>query len=142
VPSPIYLTEEIRRIEQQAAGATPPLMERAGTAAAALAARLVSDERKDVLVLAGPGNNGGDARILAERLREQFFRITLVTRPDELPSTARWSLVVDGLFGIGLTRPIEGDYARLVDYVNRQTCPVLGLDVPCGLVSDPGRVRG
>jgi hydroxyethylthiazole kinase-like uncharacterized protein yjeF len=135
-------TDEIRRIVQQAAGAPPPIMERAGTAAAALAARLVSDERKDVLVLAGPGNNGGDARIVAERLREQFFRITLVTRPDELPSTARWSLVVDGLFGIGLTRAIEGDYARLVDYVNRQTCPVLALDIPSGLDSDTGSVRG
>jgi hydroxyethylthiazole kinase-like uncharacterized protein yjeF len=142
VPGAIYLTEEIRRIEEQAGQAAPPLMERAGAAAAELAARLVSDERKDVLVLAGPGNNGGDARIAAARLREQFFRVTLVSRPEELPATARWSLVVDGLFGIGLARDIEGDYAQLVDYVNRQSCPVLALDIPSGLDSDTGRVRG
>ncbi len=142
MPSPICLTEDIRRIEAKAAGTAPPLMERAGAAAAELAARLVSDERKDVLVLAGPGNNGGDARIAAARLREQFFRVTLVTRPEELPAQARWSLVIDGLFGIGLTRDIEGDYARLVEYANRQRCPVLALDIPSGLDSDTGRIRG
>ncbi|HEX7052332.1 MAG TPA: NAD(P)H-hydrate dehydratase [Burkholderiales bacterium] len=142
MPSPICLTEEIRRIEENAARTTPPLMERAGAAAAELAARLVSDERKDVLVLAGPGNNGGDARIAAARLREQFFRVTLAANPGELPAMARWSLVIDGLFGIGLARDLEGDYARLVDYVNRQRCPVLALDIPSGLDSDTGRVRG
>ena len=142
VPTPIYLTEEIRRLEEKSAQAAPPLMQRAGAAAAELAARLVSDERKDVLVLAGPGNNGGDARIAAARLREQFFRVTIVTRPDELPPAARWSLVIDGLFGIGLARDIDGDYARLVDYVNQQRCPVLALDIPSGLDSDTGRVRG
>ena len=142
MPSPICLTEEIRRIEAQAAGAAPPLMERAGAAAAELAARLVPDERKDVLVLAGPGNNGGDARIAAARLREQFYRVTVATRPEELATQARWSLVIDGLFGIGLARDVEGDYARLVDYVNRQRCPVLALDIPSGLDSDTGRIRG
>ena len=116
-------------------------MERAGAAAAELAARLAS-ERKDVLVLAGPGNNGGDARIAAERLREQFFRVTMATRPEELPASARWSLVVDGLFGIGLARDIEGGYRRLVEYANEQRCPVLALDIPSGLDSDTGRVRG
>ena len=142
MPSPIYLTEKIRRVERQAANAVPPLMERAGAAAAALAARLVSDERKDVLVLAGPGNNGGDARVVAARLGEQFFRVSVVSRSEELPPAARWSLVVDGLFGIGLARDVEGDYARLVEYASRQACPVLALDIPSGLDSDTGRVRG
>jgi hydroxyethylthiazole kinase-like uncharacterized protein yjeF len=142
VPSPIYLTEDIRRIEREAGETTPPLMERAGAAAAELAARLASPEGKDVLVLAGPGNNGGDARIAAERLRAQFFRVSIVARPEELPAMRRWSLVIDGLFGIGLGRDIEGDYAKLVDYANRQRCPVLALDIPSGLDSDTGRVRG
>lgn len=142
MPSPIYLTEEIRRIEKQAAGATPPLMERAGAAAAELAARLVPDDRKDVLVLAGPGNNGGDAGIAAAKLRERFFRVTLVHGPEELPPSAPWSLVIDGLFGIGLARDVEGDAARLIDYANAQRCPVLALDVPSGLDADTGRVRG
>src|SRR5437868_2823504 len=119
----------------------PPLMERAGAAAAELAARLASDKQKDILVLAGPGNNGGDAKIVAARLREQFFRITLVDKP-QIPEDKPWALVVDGLFGIGLARELEGDHARLVDYVNRQRCPVLALDIPSGLHSDTGRVMG
>ncbi len=138
---PIYLTSDIRRIEQAAGEVAPPLMERAGTAAAELAATLATDKSKDVLVLAGPGNNGGDARIAAARLKEQFFRVSVVSSPKEL-SEKPWSLVVDGLFGIGLAREVSGDYARLVDYANRQTCPVLALDIPSGIDSDTGRVLG
>src|SRR5947207_11693068 len=116
-------------------------MERAGAAAAALAARLASDKQKDILVLAGPGNNGGDAKIAARLLQERFFRITLLDSA-RLPEEKAWALIVDGLFGIGLARDIEGDYARLVDYVNHQSCPVLALDIPSGLHSDSGRVMG
>jgi hydroxyethylthiazole kinase-like uncharacterized protein yjeF len=141
VPSPIYLTAEIRRIERAMGEATPSLMERAGAAAAELAARLAPDTQKDILVLAGPGNNGGDARIAAERLAERFFRVTIATRPEEIPER-KWALVIDGLFGVGLARDVDGDYARMVDYANRQSCPVLAIDVPSGLDSDTGRVLG
>src|SRR4051812_47490408 len=100
-------------------------MERAGAAAADLAARLASDKQKDILVLAGPGNNGGDAKIVARLLRDRYFRVTLVE--SVVPEDKPWGLIVDGLFGIGLARDIQGDYARLVDYVNQQRCPVLAL---------------
>ena len=139
---PIYLTHDIRRIEEAAKDA--PLMQRAGAAAAELAARLASDTAKDVLVLAGPGNNGGDARIVAEILGQKFFRVTLATAAEAatLPVDKRWGLVVDGLFGIGLPRDIEGDFAKLVSYANAQDCPVLALDIPSGIASDTGRVLG
>src|SRR5688572_8171054 len=117
-------------------------MERAGAAAALLAARLASDKTKDILVLAGPGNNGGDARIVAERLKEQFFRVTLAARRDELPPDRSWALVVDGLFGIGLARAVAGEHAALIEYANAQSCPVLSLDVPSGLEADSGRLLG
>ena len=139
---PVYTTAEIRRIEQAAGDTSPPLMQRAGEAAAELAARLAGERGKDVLVLAGPGNNGGDARIAAERLKAMFFRVTLATSPAELPANARWSLVIDGLFGIGLSRALEGDYAQLAAYASAQPCPVLALDVPSGIESDSGRVLG
>jgi hydroxyethylthiazole kinase-like uncharacterized protein yjeF len=139
---PVYLTHDIRRIEQAAGNASPPLMERAGAAAAELAATLLSDKGKDVLVLAGPGNNGGDARIVSDLLSKRFFRCKTITKSGEIPKDVRWGLVVDGLFGIGLARPIEGDYAKLVDYANAQSCPVLALDTPSGLDSDTGRVLG
>jgi hydroxyethylthiazole kinase-like uncharacterized protein yjeF len=141
VPSPIYLTDDIRRIERDAGTVTPALMERAGAAAAQLASSLASDKQKDVLVLAGPGNNGGDAKITAALLRDRYFRVTLVEEP-QIPADKPWALVIDGLFGIGLARDIEADYARLVDYANRQSCPVLALDIPSGLHSDTGRVMG
>lgn len=139
---PIYTTEDIRRIEQAAGDASPPLMQRAGEAAAELAARLAGGRGKDVLVLAGPGNNGGDARIAAERLQGMFFRVTVAGAPAEVPAGRRWALVIDGLFGIGLARPLEGDYATLADWASAQPCPVLALDVPSGIESDTGRVLG
>ncbi len=138
----IYLAEHIRRIEKEAAGAMPPLMQRAGVAAAELAATLLPDTGKDVLVLAGPGNNGGDARIVARLLQEKFFRVSLVTSFEQIPLNTRWNLVVDGLFGIGLARPIEGAYAKLVAYANAQACPVLALDIPSGLSCDTGQILG
>jgi NAD(P)H-hydrate repair Nnr-like enzyme with NAD(P)H-hydrate epimerase domain len=139
---PIYLTQDIRRIEEAAQDL--PLMQRAGTAAAERAAQLCADTAKDVLVLAGPGNNGGDAKIVAEQLRQKFFRVTLAGAAEaaSLPVDRRWGLVVDGLFGIGLARPVDGEYARLVDYANAQDCPVLALDIPSGIASDTGCVLG
>ena len=142
MPSPIYLSADIRRIEEAAAGSTPPLMQRAGAAAAELAAKLIGDKARDILVLAGPGNNGGDALIAAELLAQRFFRVSVVKRPEELAESKNWGLVIDGLFGIGLTRPVAGDYAKLAEYANQQRCPVLALDVPSGIQSDTGRVLG
>jgi hydroxyethylthiazole kinase-like uncharacterized protein yjeF len=139
---PVYLTQDIRRIEQAAGGVAPPLMERAGAAAAELAGRLCAEGTKDVLVLAGPGNNGGDARVVARLLAERFFRVALAAHPAEVPAGRRWGLVVDGLFGIGLARPIEGDYAGLIGLANAQSCPVLALDMPSGIASDTGEALG
>lgn len=140
MPRPVYLTEDIRRIERAAGDA--PLMERAGAAAAALAATLAGDAAKDILVLAGPGNNGGDAKVVARILKEKFFRTTVVERPEQLPEGKAWNLVVDGLFGIGLSRAIDGGFAKLVDHANAQGCPVLALDIPSGIASDTGAVLG
>ena len=142
MPRRVYLTEEIRRVEQAAGAVSPPLMERAGAAAADLAATLCSDKGKDVLILAGPGNNGGDAMVVARILKERYFRVSVARSFDEIPKDVRWNLVVDGLFGIGLARPIEGEYAKLVDCANAQSCPVLALDIPSGIDSDTGRILG
>jgi hydroxyethylthiazole kinase-like uncharacterized protein yjeF len=141
VHGPIYLTEAIRRMERAAGVAESVLMERAGAAAAELAATLAGDRAKDVLVLAGPGNNGGDARVVAERLKGKFFRVDVVSPGDRIAQKS-WAVVVDGLFGIGLARDIAGEHAALVEYANRQRCPVLALDIPSGLHSDTGRVLG
>jgi hydroxyethylthiazole kinase-like uncharacterized protein yjeF len=140
VPQPIYSTEDIRRIEKIAGDVA--LMERAGNAAAQMAMRLMPEDSKDILVVAGPGNNGGDARIAARQLSESYYRVSVATRVEEIATDKKWGLVIDGLFGIGLARDVAGDYAALIDYMNQCRARVLALDVPSGINADTGRVLG
>ena len=122
----LYRSAGLRRIE--AAHAREPLMQRAGAAAAAWAAELAIQRERPILVLAGPGNNGGDAFEAARLLRERFFATCVVfagnperlpadaagawrrfteaggTTVDRIPDDGHWSLIIDGLFGIGLAR--------------------------------------
>ncbi len=167
---PIYTTADIRSIEtaaRPAAGSSEPqLMARAGLAAAEYARSLVPQDGKEVLVLAGPGNNGGDAFEAAVHLRQWFFRVSLVCPADPaklppdaaaalarwravggevlpaIPADVRWALAIDGLFGIGLTRAPQAPYAELIAQLNALDCTVLALDIPSGLESDTGRAPG
>lgn len=166
--APILLGADLRRIEQEApGGANPaPLMERAGLAAAELARKLAGDSGKPVLILAGPGNNGGDALVVARHLKQWWFRVNVICIGDprrystdaaaalqawrkagggfitEIPPTQDWALIIDGLFGIGLRRDLDGDCAALVEQVNALDAPVLALDIPSGLDADTGRIMG
>ena len=83
--TPILLTADVRAVEQSAAAGdpAPQLMERAGLAAAELAREIAGESGKPVLVLAGPGNNGGDAFVLARHLRERWFNVCVVFAGDE-----------------------------------------------------------
>lgn len=141
-----------------------PLMERAGFAAAEVARTLAGERSGAILVLAGPGNNGGDAFVVARWLREWFFDVTVVfpgtvakLPPDAaaahrafagaggattaaVPIGWHGALIVDGLFGIGLTRPASAEYAALVEWANASAAPILALDVPSGLDADTGTV--
>jgi ADP-dependent NAD(P)H-hydrate dehydratase / NAD(P)H-hydrate epimerase len=160
---PVYRASDVRRIEAAARG--QPLMERAGAAAAGVA-RILGDRGRSILVLAGPGNNGGDAFVVARRLREAQFHVGVVFcgDPASLPGDAadahrffvqtggrtvqdfpaQWhgSLIVDGLFGIGLARPLDGPYASLVDRANASGAPILALDIPSGIDADTGVALG
>ena len=164
--TPIYRSASLRRIE--AANAAAPLMQRAGATAAALAAELAIQHERPILVLAGPGNNGGDAFEAARLLRERFFATCVVfagdpqrlppdaaaayrrfaeaggTTAGEIPGDSHWSLIIDGLFGIGLARAPAGDYAEWISTANalavRDACPLLALDCPSGLDADSGCV--
>lgn len=165
---PIYPVAGIRAIEALAIpGAEPPLMERAGAAAAMLAARLATGAGP-VLVACGPGNNGGDGFVMARVLQGVGRRVDVAFAgdPAHLPADAAaahaawlaaggttcaelpppppegWALVVDALFGIGLQRPLEGRYADWVDVLNTQPCPRLAVDIPSGLDGDTGRRLG
>ena len=139
--SPLLRSAELRALETCHADVVPPLMERAGRAAAQLALRLLGSRRARVLTCAGPGNNGGDARVMARILRAQGIAVEVVGIDDKVP-TGEYGLVVDGLFGIGLTRPITGAAADLIERINAFAGPVLALDIPSGLDGDTGRVLG
>jgi hydroxyethylthiazole kinase-like uncharacterized protein yjeF len=148
------------------------LMQRAGQAAAELAIALTGAPQNlaRVLVFAGPGNNGGDALETAYLLAQAGLRVSVLLYADpakypwdaqqslrrainsvaDFPDTSRlseivshgWSLVIDGLFGIGLARPITGNMRAAVNAINALACPVLALDVPSGLNADTGNIVG
>lgn len=162
---------ELRQIEAVAQAAdAQPLMERAGAAAAELAQQLVTPAGGPVLILVGPGNNGGDALVAARLLRERFFTVTVIFsgNPANLPADAaaaysrfiaaggridehlsqteqlpRHALIIDGLFGIGLSRAVDAPYADQIVLANtlaaRDACPLLALDCPSGLNTDTGQ---
>jgi hydroxyethylthiazole kinase-like uncharacterized protein yjeF len=115
----------------------------------------------NVLVLCGPGNNGGDGFCAAVNLRERGYRVRVVslTPPDILKDDAaemakRWgkpflpfedaafkgaTLIIDALFGAGLSRALDGVAAESVRAANASGLPILAVDVPSGLHGDLGR---
>ncbi|USX11791.1 NAD(P)H-hydrate dehydratase [Oxalobacteraceae bacterium OTU3CAMAD1] len=187
----LYSVAEIRAIEHAAAAVLPDgaLMQRAGQSGANAALDMLpfSTNHAKVLVLAGPGNNGGDALEAAAHLAYAGANVTVLHyAPIGEPSAERqtalqrarvsdvsfadvadtdsyggsadstgtaggaealvagvdWNLVVDGLFGIGLKRPLDGAMRALVEAVNLLKCQVLALDVPSGLDADTGAIVG
>ncbi|WP_144639069.1 NAD(P)H-hydrate epimerase [Bordetella genomosp. 13] len=121
--------------------------------------------RFPILALAGPGNNGGDALVAATWLRAwgHAVQVVLYGDPGRLPADARqayegWrtaggdtmsglpgdppALALDGLFGIGLNRPLDHTWQARVDTLNGWRIPVLALDVPSGLDAASGLELG
>lgn len=141
-------------------GAT--LMENAGAAVAqAILARYAPCP---VAVLAGPGNNGGDGFVAARHLQQAGWplRLGLLGRREALKGDAAYhaglwdgeaealspeilngaGLVIDALFGAGISRPLEGEAAACIAAANRGAAPVVAVDVPSGLSGDTGAPVG
>jgi hydroxyethylthiazole kinase-like uncharacterized protein yjeF len=117
-----------------------------------------------LVVLCGPGNNGGDgfvaARVLAERgwpVRVALLGSVAALRGDAAQAAARWcrtvepltpaaldgaALAVDGIFGAGLTRPVEGEARAVIEALDERRLPVVAIDVPSGVDGASGEVRG
>jgi hydroxyethylthiazole kinase-like uncharacterized protein yjeF len=134
------------------------LMERAAIAfVKALIGRL--DEDDSICVICGSGNNGGDGFAIARLLRSfgydvDAFYIQTSEKPapdcltnmerldyfsaisEELPVLSFYNLIVDGIFGSGISRPIEGLAARLITSMNQSEVPICSIDMPSGLFSD------
>jgi hydroxyethylthiazole kinase-like uncharacterized protein yjeF len=133
------------------------LMENAGRAVAdAIAARF---KPCAVTVLCGPGNNGGDGFVVARLLDESGFIVRVAhdaePKGDALAMSDQWKgtrvalepealdgakLVVDALFGAGLSRPLDGAYAQIAEALN--DLPVVAVDIPSGVSGDTGQPLG
>ncbi len=133
----LEIAEIDRRAEEEYGVPPGALMERAGAA--------VADEirrrwpGRPVLVLAGPGRNGGDGRVVARLLGG-----TVAGPADPLRPAPR-AVVVDALFGTGLNREVTGPARAAIEAVNaldRAEHPVVSVDLPSGLDADSGRPLG
>jgi len=163
----LYDVPALRAIEAAAAaqsGDDYDLMRRAGHAAW----RTVLERwpaTRSLVVVCGPGNNGGDGYVLARHAQAAGLAVCVVHLPEHEPRGALAprardeyvaaggavripsalpdaDLLVDALFGIGLDRPVQGGAAALIDAVNRHPAPVLALDVPSGLDAARGSAPG
>jgi hydroxyethylthiazole kinase-like uncharacterized protein yjeF len=138
------------------------LMEKAGRGVADAISRRWA--MRPLAVLCGPGNNGGDgfvaARVLAERgwpVRVALLGSVAALRGDAAEAAGGWqgpieplnpgalddaALVVDGIFGAGLARPIEGAARAVIEALGERRLPVVAIDVPSGIDGESGEVRG
>jgi len=139
------------------------LMERAGAAvAAAVAVRYAVGSQ--VVVLAGPGNNGGDGFVAARLLAQRGFRVRLMLagetariRGDAAIAAKKWtgpiepanvsgfsgaSIIIDALFGAGLDRPVEEPARSLIEGMNAERAPIVAVDLPSGINGTTGAAMG
>jgi hydroxyethylthiazole kinase-like uncharacterized protein yjeF len=166
-PWPLHDAEATRRLEVAATAAVAPhaLMARAGLATARLALAVAPHARR-VMVLAGPGNNGGDAVIAALHLHQLGLAVMVADLADrgrlppdaadawtqaeatglpavgDLSHLAQTDLVIDGLLGLGAKRAPAGRVAAAIAAANASAAPILAIDLPSGLSADHGRVLG
>jgi hydroxyethylthiazole kinase-like uncharacterized protein yjeF len=138
------------------------LMEAAGRA---VVAGITDHYRpQPVVVICGPGNNGGDGFVVARLLKSAGWsvRVALMGAPDQLKGDAAWAarlwkgpmgdlattqltgrpLIVDAMFGAGLNRPIDGAAAGLIGRINAERLTVVSVDIPSGINGDSGEVMG
>jgi hydroxyethylthiazole kinase-like uncharacterized protein yjeF len=140
------------------------LMENAGRAVADAISRLAPRGAPQICVVAGPGNNGGDGFVAARLLGERGYPVRLLLhgdrtklKGDAAEAARRWAgtvepasstglngaeIIIDGLFGAGLDRPVEGAVAALIEAINAAEVPVIAVDLPSGIGGATGAVMG
>src|SRR5579872_4103329 len=141
------------------------LMERAAKAFVGWFVNHFPENKKSISVYCGTGNNGGDGLAIArmlnrhgydninvkiarfsskvsedfnknlDRLKSLDIQVIEI-KPEAQPPIENSSIIIDALLGTGLNKPLEGDYKRLVDYLNTLKKTVVAVDIPTGLFSD------
>ncbi len=164
----VVTAEQMRAIEGHLFEQGMPvaaLMEKvAGRIAAWVMAQFPLERYPHVVVVVGPGHNGGDALVVGRELAAQGYKVQVccpASRQKPLTADhlryvsylgfpvvatmaelAPYDLLIDGLFGFGLERPLEGDMAAVVTAINGAGFPVVSIDLPSGLHTDTGAVLG
>lgn len=154
----LVTTDEMRALEQGSVGAgvsLDQLMDNAGLAVAEHVSRLRGNSGT-VLVLVGPGNNGGDGLVCAKRLHDWGWRVRLHLVPQRKRDPGRFPIlsavqpgaigdepvdaVVDALLGTGSSRPMQGPIGEAVDAVREKhaAARVVAVDLPSGVNADNG----
>lgn len=135
------------------------LMQRAGRAIYEELKKLIKQlNAKSVLFVCGSGNNGGDGYVAANLLREENVKVSVFAAEYSKPSTdcirervaykgdysteIVGDIIVDCLFGTGLNREVSGEYATVIEKINKSSAYVLSADIPSGLNGDNGFVMG
>ena len=170
LPEALYTAAQVRELDRQAIeackipGAT--LMQRAGEAAFDLLRARWPRARK-IVVLCGPGNNGGDGFVIAHLARAAGLTVTALelSAPENMKGEAvaarkkakstgvvirnfqvdlleSQDIIVDALLGTGLEREVDGEWCAAIEAINHRRVPVLAVDIPSGLNADTGRVMG
>lgn len=168
-PFALYSNDVLRELETRAKAVAgidgDTLMRRAGQAAWRTLLEAWPQAHR-LLVLCGPGNNGGDGWVLAKHALDAGRDVRVLHAADHAPRSAlakqmaaeyrdgggrvdlfvgelsQADVIVDTLFGLGCDRALTGDVARLVQAANASRVPILALDVPSGVEANTGAVQG
>ena len=134
------------------------LMQRAGEAVAAEVEKAAEEFGKNILVVCGGGNNGGDGYVCACVLLEKGYAVAVFDASDGNYSSdcaarkktykggyakeIKGDIIVDCIFGVGLNRKVEGDCAEIIDEINASGAFIISVDIPSGISGDNGLVHG
>ncbi len=168
IESIVVTAKQMRQIEGRIFAAGMPvaaLMEKAAGKVAARIQQLYPPSRfGKVGILVGPGHNGGDALVVGRELHLAGFQVA-VYRPllqlktlteqhgnyaaslgipfyEDIEPLLNCDVIIDGLFGFGLTRHLSGKIAAAVNQLNETSLPIVSIDIPSGLHTDTGEVLG
>lgn len=119
-------------------------------------------ETDRILVVSGPGNNGGDGIAAGRILYQQGYQVAILLLIDDKNISEQlqaqlniarnigvtfenynklheYNIIIDGIFGVGLSKPITGEYEKIIEIINNSGSKVFSVDIPSGISADTGK---